>query len=214
MTENNITVKAYQAIGRSIQEWATVVFVVTLLPVFACGVLGEWPLQYEPQMGKVAGMLTAIVVFITITISILLRPDKPSSGNTIRVYVSIQTIAVGLIVTISGGALDSPFTAVLGLFVSAFIFLQSEENLRKLALPEWEIKEIRSFNKYLLVLVATLLIAPYALANSWLGTPAIASWKNFAWITWSRLFITIGLFFVTAISANNLSRKLSELDNG
>jgi hypothetical protein len=211
----DVSVEAYRKIASAIHWWAAVVFFPFGGSIIYCFAMKNQPFIVYPEKIQPIVMWVVVAIIVCITAAWVLRPpDKPDSpGFTLRFIVLMETIAVGLIMIISGGVLDSPMTAVLGVFISAFIFLQNDETLTKLKIPKKDRIGIHIFNWFLVLLIFAFIIIPYWLAYINFNNPKIASWNSEAWVTWLRLAATTLLFFWTLFSADRLARTLSSLGN-
>ena len=115
---------------------------------------------------------------------------------------------MGVIIILTGGILDSPFSGAFALFNVSFITLQ-------------QTKEYKYFNFFLIVISIILIIFPYYVfgqdnmsTNQLNGKVYLVNWQQNWYVTGWRITISIFMLIATGLTSKYIGDKINKLWDG
>lgn len=196
--------------GRGLDTLTTISMIMLL---WVTGVIGSYIIinfvipiflgnLYEPN-GQIFAynfwlmVIGSILFLLTIGIVIKQVLSPRFTGGALGLTVLVSVAILALVVFLTGGFLDSPYSGAISLYISFFILM-----VRKGEYPK--------YNIFLIIVTILLLTWPYFYLY-WRNYESvhIIQWKNTVPITFSRLIANIILTVVTVQVGANVSERVA-----
>lgn len=205
--ENN---EAVRLVSNVIRYWAAGMAIISALLIYYA-VEKVTLLTFTPTLQWWVPKLILSATFLIILVFIF-DGAKNASVSILKLQILCLSVSVAIAIVVTGGILDSPFAGVLGLFVSSFIAMQSEENLKRCNTNSAEKIKLRKFNFWLVVITVSFLVVPPGIAHLRDCSPALVVWDSTNTVIWLRLLVTVFLLVGTGCAAHILSERLSKIE--
>lgn len=144
---------------------------------------------------KEYGILNGIV-FLGLSLFIVVAAIKFKPEAKFKFLIVTSILILFTLIYITGGILDSPFTAAVGVYVASYFIIQ-------------ERRDLKNMNKAILFLVIFLTVLPYFLFS--LGTSPkhyIISWNTDFYTNWIRLILVVLLIGFAGYWGDKVNKEL------
>jgi len=155
--------------------------------------------------GKVTIFIACACVIVPLVY--LLKPVRPETTElpVVRARIASTVVFLTGCIFLTGGILDSPYSAVLGLYIGSFVTLQQITAIVQ--------TKYSKFALWILIITLALCIVPYIYLHVEYGCLTIIHWKEAVIVGWFRILTTISLVAITAFHSVRLGKRLEEIAN-